>query len=81
MNNKNYKINFTAKTITISKNFCKLAQNPANEEYNLLVSYYINGDSIDKIAKEMDKSKAAAFKRIYRIKSRIMQYMHETHKE
>lgn len=37
MNNKNYKINFTAKTITISKNFCKLAQNPANEEYNLLV--------------------------------------------
>lgn len=53
----------------------------SEEEYNLLVSYYIEGDSIDKISKEMDKSKAAAFKRIYRIKSRIVQYMHETHKE
>lgn len=53
----------------------------SEEEYNLLVSYYIEGDSIDKIAKEMDKSKAAAFKRIYRIKSRIIQHMHEMHKE
>lgn len=53
----------------------------SEEEYNLLVSYYIEGDSIDKIAREMDKTQAAAFKHIYRIKSRIIKYMHETHKE
>lgn len=39
MEKKNYKINFTAKTITISKIFYKLAQDPANEEYNLLVKF------------------------------------------
>ena len=36
---KNYKINFTTKTITITKSFCKLAQDPMSEEYNILMTF------------------------------------------
>lgn len=36
---KNYKINYANKTITITKAFNELAQNPENEEYKLLMQF------------------------------------------
>lgn len=41
------------------------------EEYELLNSYYINGNSIETISKQLDISKDAVYQRIYRIKTKI----------
>lgn len=43
----------------------------SKEEYELLNSYYINGDDIDTIAKNLGISKSATVKRIQRIKAKI----------
>lgn len=36
---KNYEINFTAKTITITKTFSELAQDPEKSEYELMIKF------------------------------------------
>lgn len=41
------------------------------EEYELLNSYYINGDSIETISKQLCISKDAVYQRIHRIKTKI----------
>lgn len=41
------------------------------EEYELLNSYYINGDSIETISKQLGISKDAVYQRIHRIKTKI----------
>ena len=41
------------------------------EEYELLKSYYINGDDMGIISKNLDISKSATVKRIQRIKAKI----------
>lgn len=41
------------------------------DEYNLLESYYINGEDISRISENLGISKAATFQRIHRIKLKI----------
>ncbi|MCM1529772.1 MAG: sigma-70 family RNA polymerase sigma factor [Alistipes sp.] len=48
------------------------------EEYELLNSYYINGDSIETISKRLGISKDAVYQRIHRIKTKIeKEYMQQ----
>ena len=43
----------------------------SKDEYELLNSYYINGDSIETISKQLGISKDAVYQRIHRIKTKI----------
>lgn len=57
-------------------------ETPFNEaisenEYQLLKAYYIDKENIEHIAKELDITKDAAFKRIYRIKAKIIKHIEE----
>lgn len=45
------------------------------QEYKLLKAYYLDKEKIDRIAKSLDISKAAAEKRIYRVKTKIKKHM------
>lgn len=47
----------------------------SEDEYRLLKAYYIDKVGIELIAEKLGISKDAAFKRIYRLKARIVKYM------
>lgn len=55
-------------------------ETPFNEvisenEYQLLKTYYIDKEDISHIAKKLDITKEAAYKRIYRIKAKIIKHI------
>lgn len=50
----------------------------SEDEYKLLKAYYIDKIGIDFISKKLGISTAAALKRIYRIKARLVKYMDDS---
>lgn len=53
----------------------------SEEEYQLIKAHYIDKEGIDHIAGRLGISSAAAAKRIYRIKARIVKYMENNNKK
>lgn len=58
-------------------NYDRLSEIVSNEELDLLKDYYINGTQIGSIAEKNNISGAAVYKRIERLKARLMKHREE----
>ena len=58
-------------------NYDKISEIVSDEELNLLKEYYINGTQIKTIAEHYNISKAAVYKRIERLKARLLKHKEE----